>query len=214
MPTLVDLFCGAGGAAAGYYQAGFRVIGVDTVYQPNYPFEFIQADAMTFDLAGFDAIHASPPCQGHSTLWHMGYADGSTAWMLAATIERLEATGLPWIVENVENAQYPSVPHMVKLCGSSFGLRVRRHRKFASNFHIEPLACEHARQGTPLGVYGHGGGGQQTRGYIASRTQARAAMQIHWMRHSELVQAIPSIYTLYIGAQLRHYLDRGQYPWK
>jgi len=57
---LLDLFCGAGGAAMGYHRAGFdEIVGVDIKPQPRYPFEFVQADAMTYALEGFDAIHAS-----------------------------------------------------------------------------------------------------------------------------------------------------------
>jgi site-specific DNA-cytosine methylase len=88
-PRLLDLFCGAGGAAVGYHRAGFDVVGVDIDPQPRYPFEFHQADAMTYPLDGFDAIHASPPCKDHSTLRTM-HAGHNTGWMLAATIERLE----------------------------------------------------------------------------------------------------------------------------
>src|SRR6516225_5115116 len=119
-PRLLDLFCGAGGAAMGYHRAGFDVTGVDITDQPRYPFEFIQADAMTFALDGFDAIHASPPCQDHSALSAAAGKHG-TGWMLPATLARLAQAGVPWIVENVAGAGDVMAGSVV-LCGTEFGL--------------------------------------------------------------------------------------------
>src|SRR5215469_14098562 len=93
MPRLLDLFCGAGGAAMGYHRAGFDVTGVDIKPQPRYPFTFIQADAMTYPLDGFDAIHASPPCQDHMRTPNPFQKTHGTAWMLPATRARLSAGG-------------------------------------------------------------------------------------------------------------------------
>ena len=135
-PRLLDLFCGAGGCAAGYVRAGFEAHGVDLADQPRYLLSgassFTRADALEYVQAhgrGYDAIHASPPCQAYSK---------ATAWrgdrsrhpdLIAITRELLEATGRPWAIENVPCA----ARHMrspVLLCGTMFGLRVRRHRLF------------------------------------------------------------------------------------
>ncbi len=101
----------------GYHRAGFEVVGVDIVDQPNYPFEFHQADAMIYPLDGFDAIHASPPCQAYSTISPHGkeYPD-----LYRATRDRLIAHGGVWVIENVIGAPYRSG---FILCGSMFRCR-------------------------------------------------------------------------------------------
>ena len=109
-PRLLDLFCGAGGAAMGYHRAGFDVIGVDIEPQPDYPFKFIQADALSsFAWAAAEwrncsAVHASPPCQRYSTLAHRnGNADD---WPDLVGIVRweLQRAGVPYVIENVTGA--------------------------------------------------------------------------------------------------------------
>jgi DNA (cytosine-5)-methyltransferase 1 len=207
-PLLLDLFCGAGGAAMGYHRAGFDVVGVDIAPQPHYPFEFHQGDAMTWPLDGYDAIHASPPCQDHSALKvkHAGHGNG---WMLAATIGRLRDSGAPWVVENVPGSG-PSMPgQWTVLCGSSFGLDVRRHRLFTGSLLILAPPCSHDWQ-TPrfrsldkrrtalasvVGVHGH-------INYSGEQSIREQAMGVDWMTPTELTQAIPPAYTEFIGAQL------------
>ena len=108
---LLDLYCGAGGAALGYHRAGFdEIVGVDIATQPRYPFEFVQADALEF-LADhgheFAAIHASPPCQGYSIMHNLPWLRGREyPLLILPTIEMLEVLGKPYVVENVMGARH------------------------------------------------------------------------------------------------------------
>ena len=120
MPTVLDLFCGEGGAGMGYYLAGYDVVGVDVAPQPRYPFRFIQADALTFPLDGFDLIHASPPCQDYSVT-HTRNPHLSYPRHLETMRDRLVASRIPWVLENVVRAP---MWHGVRLCGSMFGLPI------------------------------------------------------------------------------------------
>ncbi len=212
-PRLLDLFCKAGGAAMGYHRAGFDVVGVDIEAQPHYPFEFHQADAMTFPLNGFDAVHASPPCQDKSVL-HRNYGAPShgTGWMLDATLKRLDSQSTPWIVENVVGAVMPSP---IELCGASFGLGasgldLNRHRRFQCSFPIMSPPCQH-RRGKTIGVYGNGTNKwhREKLGRCLLIAEMREAMGIDWMTHAELSQAIPPAYTEYIGYQLLAHINAG-----
>src|SRR5688500_15798892 len=140
-PRLLDLFCGAGGAAMGYHRAGFEVMGVDINRQPHYPFEFIQADALWYLAAledkrhgltakdAFDVIHASPPCQLYSTVGKQAAKKHDITYpdLVGPTRELLVKSGLPYVIENVMGAPLISP---IRLCGSSFGLDIRRHRRF------------------------------------------------------------------------------------
>ena len=209
MTLALDLFCGAGGAAMGLNRAGFDVVGIDINPQPNYPFEFRQLDAMTADLLGFDFIWASPPCQRYSI--------GTQRWnpedwpdLVPGVRERLQATGKPYIIENVPGAPL-ELP--VRLCGVMFGLRVVRHRVFESNI---PLGVpKHVRHRSPIQrpaldgtdrmvwrswymtVAGHGG---HSNSYKLS--DWAEAMGIDWMSKTELVESIPPAHSEYLGAQV------------
>lgn len=210
-PRLLDLYCKAGGASMGYYRAGFEVVGVDIEPQPHYPFEFHQADALTYPLEGFDAYHASPPCQAwtqmaNGLLQSRGQACDYVK-LIEPTRERLLATGKPYIIENVIGA--PLI-NTIRLCGSSFGLNIQRHRLFESNFPLLALACNHSWQkhnkpalhrlkgnvSRVVGCYGNG------RGAGDSVALWSEAMGITWMNRKELSQAIPPAYTEFIGKQL------------
>ena len=225
-PRLLDLFCGEGGAAVGYHRAGWDVTGVDVAArQGRYPFSFVRADALRY-LAeygpGFDAIHASPPCQSHSDTRHMprtpGRVPGPTLFdldrhpdLVAATRAALVAAGRPWVIENV-----PGAPLLdpVTLCGSMFlpdlavlveGVMygLRRHRVFESSVQLSaPGPCAH---GLPsVGVYGRltTWSGNLHRAHLGSADQAAAVMGIDWMSPAGLALAIPPAYTEHLGRQL------------
>lgn len=203
MPKLLDLFCGAGGAAMGYHRAGFEVVGVDINPQPHYPFEFIQGDALEYCAAHgkeFDAIHASPPCQRYSwaaARWGKeNYVD-----LLYPTEDLLIKIGKPFIIENVENAPF-RLPVMT-LCGTQFGLKVIRHRKFAASFPVlnRTHSIKHPKRGDFVTCAGHGGNGS------SKYKDWVYAMQIDWMSKIELAQAIPPAYTEFIGRQLMQYME-------
>lgn len=168
-PRLLDLFCGEGGAAAGYMRAGWDVTGVDLNPRvgTRYPGQFIAGDALAFLATHgheFDAIHASPPCQGYSIATAGNpTARGKHQRLIAATRELLILTGLPWVIENVEQAR-KQMNDPVLLCGRMFGLEAAdvdgehltldRHRLFESNVPIEVPVHRKHRAGQVAGVYG------------------------------------------------------------
>jgi DNA (cytosine-5)-methyltransferase 1 len=221
-PKLLDLYCCAGGAGMGYSRAGFDVVGVDIKPQPNYPFEFHQADALEYLVEHgheFNAIHASPPCQlytrmNQGLLQSMG-TNKEHPDLVEPTRRLLKSTGLPYVMENVEGAP---LLDPVTLCGSSFGLLVQRHRLFESNVFLMTMPCAHGWQKAdkpPLhglhghrkalfsrvvGVYGHG------RGKGDDWAAWSIAMGIDWMTRKEMTQAIPPAYTEFIGRQLMNVL--------
>lgn len=214
-PRLLDLFCCAGGAGMGYSRAGFDVVGVDLEPQPNYPFQFIQADALSLDpmfLSTFDAIHASPPCQSYSDLAKRNRNAHEWPRLIDPVRDILVGSGLPYVIENVEGAP---LRNPVVLCGTMFnGLRVLRHRLFETNFPIlTPKHGPHPKVHTFDKRKSHYGKTNDMRDFVqvtgggnCTIAAARDAMGIDWMTKNELNEAIPPAYTQFIGEQLLAYM--------
>lgn len=207
-PKLLDVCSGAGGAAVGYHWAGFDVEGIDINPQPHYPFRFHQLDITRIDLAeflragGFAAAHGSPPCQGFTAYRRRRNHVADRPNLIPAVREAFIASGLPYVIENVVGAP---LNNPVTLCGSSFGLDVRRHRLFESNLPLLAPHCAHEwqtprfppatnranlRRTVEVGVW-----------RIPLETQQKA-MGIDWMDLAELTLAIPPAYTRLLGEQL------------
>jgi DNA (cytosine-5)-methyltransferase 1 len=214
---ILDLFCAAGGATRGYQMAfpDATVVGVDISPQPNYVgHRFFQADVMEVlanepFMRTFQLIHASPPCPSYSTITPAANR-ASHPDLYVPVRDRLIELGIPWVIENVIGAPYRSG---VVLCGSMFGLRVRRHRNFESSHLLSaPCGCRHKEQGEVLGVYGDGGGGKSTRpsgggGTKAHRREFAELMGMPWATPAEIVLAIPPVYCEWIGRQFAASLE-------
>lgn len=206
---LLDLFCGEGGAAMGYYRAGFEVVGVDIKPQPRFPFEFHQANALEFSLDGFDFIHASPPCQGYSHLTP-AVNRGDHAKLIPDVRKLLESSGKPWVIENVQGARH-ELRNPVMLCGSMFNLRTQRHRWFECNFNLAaPGPCDHSVM--PLLVTTASKASRAKRHALGMKPKtvlnAPAAYGIDWMTFNGLKECIPPAYTRYIGEQYNKRIER------
>ena len=230
-PRLLDLFCCGGGASWGYHEAGFDVVGVDIEPQPNYPFDFIQADATTFPLDGFDAGAGSPPCQGYTPLNaynHLAYPD-----LVALTRARFEAAGLPYVIENVPQAPMPLADTLdgaraVVLCGPMFGLKVYRERVFelgGGAYVSQPPHRDHvwlcARNGylpTAARPFMSIHGGKHSRAW---QKAAAECLGTPWLIAGpgadaltagirEVCEAIPPAYTEYVGRSLVAAIEAGE----
>jgi len=211
-PRLLDLCCCQGGAARGYAQAGFRIVGVDADPQPRYPYEFIQADAIEVlrDRAfvnTFDAVHASWPCQAYSPLNALPTTKASHEHpdLVGPGRELMSTYDMPWVIENVMAAPLDR-RRSITLCGGMFGLRTYRHRRFEPSPGLTLVATPHPKhlirtatkqrrqrwaEGWHVSITGDVGT------YLGPE-----AMGIDWMTGQGLSEAIPPAYTEYIGGQL------------
>lgn len=224
---LLDLFCGEGGAAVGYHRAGFTVTGIDLngARLRHYPFVAFQHDALGFleqRSGSQDVIHASPPCQAYTR----GNAGRETSWprLIAPVRELLEATGKPYVIENVADAA-SELRNPVKLCGCMFNLstidtdgetiHLQRARLFETNFPLTaPRPCDHSDHNWVAGAYGgarrdkHEARYVRKGGYVPpDKDVVKALLGIdHDMTWNGLFESIPPAYTEYIGLQLKAHL--------
>lgn len=218
-PVLLDLFCGGGAASWGYAAAGFKVVGVDIRPQPLYPFEFHQADALTFPLGKFDVIHASPPCQGYSS-----HVSSVGAWdrtrgmneprLIEPVRELLQATGLPYVIENVAGAR-AFMRDPITLCGTMFNLPIARHRLFESNIALRAPEHKQCRGVAKAYAEEHG---WEYRDMSVTGKGRHAGTSKRWaeimgigfpMSQHNYREAIPPAYTTWLGQQVREKLDEA-----
>ena len=215
-PRLLDLFCGAGGAAMGYHRAGFEVVGVDINPQPNYPFEFHQRNAIGVlmsdirdEFDDFSVIHASPPCQRYSSLTktHPGVAETHPE-LIDPTRQLLIAAGLPWIIENVPGA--PLRADFI-LCGCMFGMRTRRPRWFETSWGNAEMNMPHDHKSLAMNPSNYAGQARivEEFGKVPHHIPFFQDMGVEWMTRPEGREAIPPVFTEFIGQQLLQHLSFG-----
>jgi len=208
-PVLADWCSGAGGAGFGYGLAGFHVVGHDLLPQPRYPGCFVQGDVMAASTEGFDAFHASPPCTDHRRNAPQLHGTG---WLLDAIRQRFQATGRPWVIENVPGAPLRAD---YRLCGCMYGLTdgewmIQRERWFETSwggFALRP-SCVHDRPAVVVirqGAFRMTARPQHGRRYIPLAVAGRL-MGIDWMTKHELGDAVPPAYTADIGEDLMAHL--------
>lgn len=203
---VLDLFCGAGGASVGLHRAGFEIYGgIDIIEQPNYPFDFYHLDALKSQIpANIDFIWASPPCQAFTSYKRRPNHVFQKPDLIPIIRDILKNWGGYYCIENVPKSP---LQNPIQLCGSSFGLDIRRHRLFECNFQIIPPKCNHSwqqprfppatnrknlRSTVEIGVW-----------RIPLKIQQKA-MGIDWMNLAELSQAVPPAYAKFIGDTLKH----------
>jgi DNA (cytosine-5)-methyltransferase 1 len=196
----LDLFCGAGGASMGLHRAGFDVTGVDLHPQPRYPFRFIQADALEVELGGYDLIWASPPCQAFTAYKRRPHHVAARPNLIPTVRDKLRRSGVPYVIENVPGAP---LEQPITLCGSMFGLDVRRHRLLETSYPVLYVpSCDHGAQARRFAPATNRTNLRRTvevgvwRIPLAVQQQA---MGIDWMELLELSQSIPPAYSAFLG---------------
>lgn len=220
---LLDLCACEGGASVGYQRAGWHVTAVDlddAALARNPADVTVKADALGYlaeNWRDYDAYHLSAPCQR----WCANGANPAAAEypdLITPGRVLLEATGRPWVMENVWKA--PLRRDLI-LCGRHFDLtavdtdgtllNLKRHRVFESNVPLEsPGKCTHPRALQWAGVYG---GARKDKvearlvrkgGYVPpdASVQSRLLGGVDWMTGKGRKECIPPIYAEYVGVQL------------
>ena len=206
---VLDLFCGAGGASAGYAAAAadlgvtVEVVGVDVLAQPRYPYEFIQGDALSVldDVAfvsSFDFVHASPPCQAYShASQYRRNAGVAYPDLVALTRSGLDVCGVPWVIENVPGSP---LRKDLSLCGCYFDLELRRERWFETSWNAFRMMRPHNHPHPVPCVVGSGTPGpvRAALGRNTGIAELRACMGIDWMNRRELSLSIPPAYSRFV----------------
>ncbi len=198
-PVILDLFAGAGGMSMGFHRAGFNVVGLDNRPQPNYPFNFVQGDALNppFNLRDFDAVSASPPCQAYSRATACRGDRSKHPDLIAPVRAMLRCAGVPYIIENVQEARMKMISPFM-LCGTMFDMGIQSHRFFECSFPLTrlPGCCQHR----PLTDLSRDHGAKQ------SESDYRTALGVPWMTVKESRQSIPPIFSQWIAEQLLQHL--------
>lgn len=219
---ILDLFCGGGGAAAGYVKAGHSVYGVDIDPQPSYlgsgAIAFVQMDALAYLVlhgGAYDFIHASPPCQPYSkavssrsSKWNDTLGKDEPA-LIPVLQDVLERVGKPYVIENVRDA-IPYLHNPMLLCGSMFGLDIPRHRFFESSIPLawpphDAKACRGmAKRAAERRGWDYRDMTVTGKGRRAGWSERASELMgiTHPMRQHDLKEAIPPAYTEWIGRQL------------
>ncbi len=215
MLKVLDLYCGGGGAAKGYVDAGFEPVGIDISPQPKYPYKFIQADALKIMrdvsfLRSFDLIHASPVCKRYSNITRTAGTQNKHPDDIPVVRRLLLKSGIPFVIENVPLAP---LKNYVLLCGTMFGLNVEKHRLFECHPAVwfPPATCNHYKK-----VAKHGRPPDRKKefaavsGHFSDVVFCQDAMGIHWLGQKELALAIPPAYTLWVGEQMKTLLHNNE----
>lgn len=208
MKRVLDLYCCQGGATRGFQLAGFEVTGVDLYPQPRYPGErFYVSDAIRFVELNlewirrtFTLVAASPPCQWYSLTQRINGIEHPD--LIEPTRYALELTGLPYVIENVEEAR-GELRNPVTLCGTMFGLHTYRHRLFeVKGFTLPaPPHSDHAAQTVKMGRPLQEGDFYHAVGNFSGVDYVRNDMQMEWASREGIREAIPPAYTEYIATE-------------